>query len=340
MEDAASEISDWEVLSAASGCGGGDDVSEVLAVSGGGGDVLHDHFALALAPDADTAAADFAGDGTLPGPGDVWEGLGSLGGFDPVPPAAFDFAAGVSSEQPPVGGGGGGEHEAGQEGSILAAAVVRGATSSADAKGDEAGDAEIERGSNAVISRGELRAEVQPPALCAVGETPGSDAGESPRVRLDGGEIGEDAVPSDGVRGEQGEQGQGGNANAASGCDGTDGEAKDADSPRTGEGDKQVAVWWRLPLRLLHFCAWKVKPVWSFSIAAALLGLLVLGRRMYRMKRKAKGLPQIKIAFDDKRASQFADRAGRLNEAFLIARRVPLLRTSGALLPWSMVQER
>jgi len=40
--------------------------------------------------------------------------------------------------------------------------------------------------------------------------------------------------------------------------------------------------------------------VWSFSIAAALLGLVVLGRRMYKMKRKAKGLPQIKIAFDDK----------------------------------------
>ena len=41
------------------------------------------------------------------------------------------------------------------------------------------------------------------------------------------------------------------------------------------------------------------------------------------------------------RTSQFADRAARLNEAFLVARRVPLLRTSaGAVLPWSMVQER
>lgn len=112
-------------------------------------------------------------------------------------------------------------------------------------------------------------------------------------------------------------------------------------TPATGEGERQVVVWWRLPFRLLQYCAWKVKPVWSISIAAALLGLVVLGRRMYRMRRKTRGLPQIKIAFDDKRVSQFADRAARLNEAFLIARRVPALRTSsGAVLPWSMVQER
>jgi hypothetical protein len=62
-------------------------------------------------------------------------------------------------------------------------------------------------------------------------------------------------------------------------------------------------VWWKLPFRLLPYCAWKVKPVWSFSIAAALLGLVVLGRRMYRRKSKARGLPQIKIAFDDKVSS-------------------------------------
>jgi hypothetical protein len=53
----------------------------------------------------------------------------------------------------------------------------------------------------------------------------------------------------------------------------------------------------------MHYNAWKVKPVWSFSVAAALLGLVVLGRKMYRMKHKARGLPQIKIAFDDKVSS-------------------------------------
>jgi hypothetical protein len=43
-----------------------------------------------------------------------------------------------------------------------------------------------------------------------------------------------------------------------------------------------------------------VRPVWSISIAAAFLGIVVLGRRMYRMRRKTRGLPQIKIALDDK----------------------------------------
>ncbi|CAL5021430.1 unnamed protein product [Urochloa decumbens] len=365
MEDAASEISDWEVLSAASSCGGGcadDDDSEVVVVSGGGGDVLrvHDHFALAPAgPDAGSP-----GEGPWPEPGDAWRGLGLPDGFDLIPGASFDLAAGVWSEQLPAAGG----VEEAREGSILEATVARGATWSADGSQTEAVGGEIDQESNAVTDHGELGSVLQP-VHHGVGETldsdaaaptgscasPHSEASESFPVQLDGGEIDaggveraclENPETSDGIHGEQEEQEQGGNAAAASGCSESDSEAKDGDFPLahtqgTGEGDKQVVVWWRLPFRLLHYCAWKVKPVWSFSVAAALLGLVMLGRRMYRMKRKAKGLPQIKIAFDDKRTSQFADRAARFNEAFLVARRVPLLRTSsGAVLPWSMVQER
>ncbi|RLN08378.1 uncharacterized protein C2845_PM11G08070 [Panicum miliaceum] len=353
MEDAASEISDWEVLSAASGCGGstGDENSEVVVVSGGGGDVLHDHFALA-------PAAGSHGEGPWPEPGDAWEGLELLDGFDPIPGASFDLAAGVWSEQLlPTGG-----VDEARGGSILEATAARGTTWGADGNQAEAVDGEVDQESNAVTDHGELGSMLQPEHH-GLGETLESDAAtpagaslasESSPVQLDGGEIDagiesqclEDAVASDGIHGEQEEQEQGGNATAASSCDVQDSEAKDgalplAHTPSTEEGDKQVVVWWRLPFRLLHYCAWKVKPVWSFSIAAALLGLVVLGRRMYRMKHKAKGLPQIKIAFDDKRTSQFADRAARLNEAFLVVRRVPLLRTSaGAVLPWSMVQER
>ncbi|PAN06526.1 hypothetical protein PAHAL_1G269600 [Panicum hallii] len=359
MEDAASEISDWEVLSAASGCGGGaaDDDSEVVVVSGGGGDVLHDHFALAPAgPGAGSPV-----EGPWPEPGDAWEGLELLDGFDPIPEASFDLAAGVWSERlPPTGG-----VDEARGGSILEATVARGTTLGADGNQAEAVDGEVDQESNAVTDHGELGS-MLPPEHHGLGETLESDAAtragaslqseasESSPVQLDGGEIDagvgspclEDAVASDGIHGEQEEQEQVGSASAASSCDESDSEAKDgalplAHTPGTEEGDKQVVVWWRLPFRLLHYCAWKVKPVWSFSIAAALLGLVVLGRRMYRMKCKAKGLPQIKIAFDDKRTSQFADRAARLNEAFLVARRVPLLRTSaGAVLPWSMVQER
>ncbi|CAN6232078.1 unnamed protein product [Urochloa humidicola] len=365
MEDAGSEISDWEVLSAASGCGGSgadnDDDGEVVVVSGGGGDVLHvhDHFALAPAgPDAGSP-----GEGPWSEPEeDAWQGLELLDGLDPIPGASFDLVAGVWSEQLPPAGG----VEEAREGSILEATVARGATSSVDGSEAEVVDGVIDQESNAVIEHGELGSVLQH-AHDGLGETLDSDAAASTGaslqseasqidpVQLVGGEIDaggvessclEDAEANDGIHGEQEEPEQGGDAAAASGCGESDSEAKDgglplAHTPGAEEGDKQVAVWWRLPFKLLHYCAWKVKPVWSFSIAAALLGLVVLGRRMYRMKRKAKGLPQIKIAFDDKRSSQFADRAARLNEAFLVARRVPLLRTSsGAVLPWSMVQER
>jgi hypothetical protein len=320
MEDAASEISDWEVLSATSACGSGDD-DEVLVVSGGGGDVVLDHFALTPDP---AAACPGDGEGSCSGPGGAWQGLELLDGFDPIPESIFNLATGVRSQQPPIGG----VDNAREEGSILQATLARGAARSADRnQAEEVVDAEIEQESNSVISRGELCPVLQP-AHHGVGETLDSDAAtpagaslqcevsESSLVQLDDGEIVagvessclEDAVSSDGIHGEQEEQVQGSNANAATGCDEPDGEAKDgalplAHTPGTEEGEKQFVVWWRLPFKLLHYCAWKVKPVWSFSIAAAFLGLVVLGRRMYRMKRKARGLPQIKIAFDDKVSS-------------------------------------
>jgi hypothetical protein len=326
MDDAGSEISDWEVLSAASGSGGGlaDDDSEVVVVSGGGGDILHvhDHFALAPAgPDPGSP-----GEGPWMETGDPWQGVELLDGFDEIPTASFDLAtAGVWSEQqvPAVG-----VDEAG-EGPIPEAtvAVARGVTWGADASQAEVVDGEIEQGSNAVIDHGELGS-VLLPARHGLGENLDSDAAtptgaslqreasetESSTVHLDGAEIDagversclEDALASDGIRGEQEEQEQRGNGSATSCCDEAGGEAKDGDlplAPGAEEGDKQVVVWWKLPFRLLPYCAWKVKPVWSFSIAAALLGLVVLGRRMYRRKSKARGLPQIKIAFDDKVSS-------------------------------------
>ncbi|KAL6634149.1 hypothetical protein ACP70R_026820 [Stipagrostis hirtigluma subsp. patula] len=359
-EDAASEISDWEVLSAASACGVGADDEDVAFVSGGGVDVVHDHFAAAPAsPDAG-----FSGEGSwtelvvAPDEGDRREDFELLDEFDSISQESFDLPAGdwsVQLQAVPV--------DRTRESSVPEGSVPCRATWSADGGQAEAVYAE----KDVANSCDELGSMLHPaPQHLGVGETldsdattatvtPPSEASENSNVQLDDGgvEVGtevscvEDVATSDELQGEQGEQELGNNASAASGCgDGPDGEAKDGSlplvpTPISNEGEGQVAVWWRLPFKLLHYCAWKVKPVWSFSIAAALLGLAVLGRRMYRMRRKARGLPQIKIAFDDKRASQFADRASRLNEAFLIARRVPMLRTSsGAVLPWSMVQER
>jgi hypothetical protein len=99
-----------------------------------------------------------------------------------------------------------------------------------------------------------------------------------------------------------------GAGSAVSGCGESDGDGKDCSSPLAaaaapvaGEGaERQLVVWWRLPFKLIHYCAWKVRPVWSISIAAAFLGIVVLGRRVYRMRRKTTGLPQIKIALDEK----------------------------------------
>lgn len=66
-----------------------------------------------------------------------------------------------------------------------------------------------------------------------------------------------------------------------------------------GEGEKRMVLWWKVPLEVLKYCVFKVSPVWSFSVAAAVMGLVILGRRLYRMKRKSQSL-QLKVALDDK----------------------------------------
>lgn len=65
------------------------------------------------------------------------------------------------------------------------------------------------------------------------------------------------------------------------------------------EGDKRPVAWWKIPLEVLKYCAFRVSPVWTFSVAAAVLGMVMLGRRLYRMKRKTQSL-QLKVTMDDK----------------------------------------
>uniref|UniRef100_A0A0E0K164 Uncharacterized protein n=1 Tax=Oryza punctata TaxID=4537 RepID=A0A0E0K164_ORYPU len=407
MEAAASEISDWEVLSAASAHGGDEGDDFVVLVAGeSGGDVLHDHFALAPSDDG------------FPGEEGSWSGLlsgeeGEGDGLDSVSEGRLDLAVEEDwSEGFRLQLGGGGVDETAGESSVIGAAVPCGAT----LRREDAERVEVGLEKETDQSCGELEfaprahgagenldsdvivvadlsqfespenSDVQPevedgggvgaaaaaaggsslPEASAIGDALGfaqeelvqwksddvtSGCGEPEGEAKDGslplaqspaGEI--SLAEAAAVVGDA--MGAVDSSDAASGYGEQDGEAKDdsslplARAPGADEGEKQVVVWWRLPFRLLQCCAWKVKPIWSFSIAAALLGLFVLGRRMYRMRRKARGLPQIKIAFDDKRASQFADRTARLNEAFFVARRIPMLRTSsGAVFPWSMLEE-
>jgi hypothetical protein len=65
------------------------------------------------------------------------------------------------------------------------------------------------------------------------------------------------------------------------------------------EGDRRRVVWWKVPLEVLKYCVFRASPVWSFSMAAAVMGLVILGRRLYKMKRKSQNL-QLKVTIDDK----------------------------------------
>ncbi|CAL1363998.1 unnamed protein product [Linum trigynum] len=108
------------------------------------------------------------------------------------------------------------------------------------------------------------------------------------------------------------------------------------------EGKKQPVVWWKVPFELLKCCVFRVSPVWTFSMAAALMGFVILGRKLYKMKRKARSL-ELKVTVDDKKVSQFMSRAARLNEAFSVVRRVPIVRPmlpAAGVNPWPVMNMR
>lgn len=109
-----------------------------------------------------------------------------------------------------------------------------------------------------------------------------------------------------------------------------------------GEERNRVAVWWKLPLDLLKYCLFRASPVWTLSVAAAMMGVVILGRRLYTMKRKSRTL-QLKVTVDDKKVSQFMSRAARLNEAFSVVKRGPIIRPSlpaAGIAPWPMMALR
>ncbi|KAJ6297193.1 hypothetical protein OIU78_022843 [Salix suchowensis] len=66
------------------------------------------------------------------------------------------------------------------------------------------------------------------------------------------------------------------------------------------EGEKRkLVVWWKVPFEVLRYCIFRLNPVWSVSVAAAVMGFVILGRRLYNMRRKTKSL-QLKVTVDDK----------------------------------------
>ncbi|KAJ0972178.1 hypothetical protein J5N97_020137 [Dioscorea zingiberensis] len=107
-----------------------------------------------------------------------------------------------------------------------------------------------------------------------------------------------------------------------------------------GDGEKKGPVWWKMPIELLKFYLLRVRPSWSVSILAAIVGAVMLGRRLYKMKQKSRTVP-LKVSLDDKKASLFMARAARLNEAFSVMKRVPVIRQpsvpAGGVTPWSVL---
>ncbi|CAI8595757.1 unnamed protein product [Vicia faba] len=95
------------------------------------------------------------------------------------------------------------------------------------------------------------------------------------------------------------------------------------------KGENERFVWWKVPFEVLkHWMSPLLIPVpLSVAAAAAFLGLLILGRRLYKMKRKTQTL-KLNLALDDKKVAQLMGRVARLNEAFSVVKRVPVVRPS------------
>ncbi|KAL9245152.1 hypothetical protein vseg_018834 [Gypsophila vaccaria] len=124
----------------------------------------------------------------------------------------------------------------------------------------------------------------------------------------------------------------------------SEGRSEDGDSE--DDGEKKRGVWWKIPVEVLRYCVMRVNPVWSLSMAAAaLMGFVILRRRfLYRMKRKSLGIHQLNVSVDDdKKVSQFMSRAARLNEAFSVVKRVPIIRPAlpaPGMAPWPVMSFR
>nr|GMD60779.1 Transmembrane protein [Ipomoea batatas]GMD72780.1 Transmembrane protein [Ipomoea batatas] len=113
----------------------------------------------------------------------------------------------------------------------------------------------------------------------------------------------------------------------------------DESEPRKAEEVKRSVVWWKVPFELLKYCVFRANPVWTFSVAAAVMGFVILGRRLVNMKKKTRNL-ELKVTMDDKKVSQFMSRAARLNEAFSVVKRAPVIRPqlpAAGVIPWPVM---
>uniref|UniRef100_A0A453RU73 Uncharacterized protein n=1 Tax=Aegilops tauschii subsp. strangulata TaxID=200361 RepID=A0A453RU73_AEGTS len=66
-------------------------------------------------------------------------------------------------------------------------------------------------------------------------------------------------------------------------------------------GAAAAARWWRLPMEvLLLWVVRAARSAWSVPVTIALLGIAVLGRRLYRMLRQSKAVARVRLFLDNK----------------------------------------
>ncbi|KAJ4776133.1 transmembrane protein [Rhynchospora pubera] len=97
-----------------------------------------------------------------------------------------------------------------------------------------------------------------------------------------------------------------------------------------GKGEKVVLAWWKIPIEVIRYCIFGVRPVWSISMAMGFLGFVMFSRNYYlhRMKQKdGKTRPPVKVHFDEKKRAAIQTRAARLNKKVSLVRPDPILRT-------------
>ncbi|CAH9115918.1 unnamed protein product [Cuscuta epithymum] len=100
-----------------------------------------------------------------------------------------------------------------------------------------------------------------------------------------------------------------------------------ADERRIEEVEKKAEVvkesveaWWKAPFEHFNCFILGIKPIWSFSVAASVIGFAIIGSQVFKARKKTTSL-EVKIMMDDKKkASQFMSRAAHLNETLSVVK--------------------
>jgi hypothetical protein len=66
--------------------------------------------------------------------------------------------------------------------------------------------------------------------------------------------------------------------------------------------EKRWDAWWKFPFEMIKLCVCRIRPVWSFSVAAAILGAVILGRKLLKSGEQYKSTAPmpLKTVLDEK----------------------------------------